>query len=389
MRVLLGITGSVAAYKGAYIARELTKRGYRVTALLTEGAQKFITPLQISSLIGESCYTDADFFAMRKKPVHIVLARENDLMVIAPATYDFIGKAANGIADCLLLSVFAAFRKPVLIAPAMHQDMWDSPILRENIEKLKAAGVKFIGPVEGELASGAGRGRMVEPMEIVAECEKVCGAIETLKGKTALIAYGRTEEDIDPVRVITNRSSGRMGCFLAERAKALGAKTILVEGEISVSPPHGDEKVKVRTHDEMESALKNLAPKADIVIMCAAVSDFKPARKSGSKIKRGKPLTLELEPTSDILREIAQEKRGDQIFVGFALESGDIEKKAAEKLKKKGVDIIVGNTLDAPGSDRIDGVIIDRKGNKTRIEGLHKAEVASLVFDYIANLLKG
>jgi len=388
MRVILGITGSVAAYKGAFLARLFVKRGHSVTGVLTRAAGKFITPLQISSLTGDRCFEEADFFAPQTKPLHIELAESADLLVVAPASYDFIGKAACGIADGLLLSVFSAFRRPVIVAPAMHSSMWNSPLLRENVEKLRAAGVHFVGPVEGALSSGeTGTGRMADPEEILRFSEKLFDEAEKLKGKKILIAYGRTEEEIDPVRVITNRSSGKMGYYLAERAKAMGAHTILVEGEISYKPPVGDEKHKVRTHAQMREVLIKLAPQTDVIIMSAAVPDFRPEIRNEEKIKRGKALELTLVPTCDILAEIGKNKKKGQVVVGFALESRNLEEIAREKLVRKNLDIVVGNTLEAPGSDFLNGFILDRQGELREFKGTHKAEVASVLFEKIAEFL--
>lgn len=388
MRVILGITGSVAAHKGASLARLFVKKGYRVTGVLTRAAERFITPLQISSLTGDECFKEADFFAPQTKPLHIELAESADLLVVAPASYDFIGKAACGIADGLLLSVFSAFRRPVVMAPAMHSSMWNSPFLRENMEKLRAAGVHFVGPVVGILSSGeSGMGRMADPVEILRFSEKLLGEAGKLKGKKVIIAYGRTEEEIDPVRVITNRSSGKMGYYLAERAKALGAYTILVEGEISYVSPVGDEKHRVRTHSQMRDAMMKLSPEADVIIMSAAVSDFRPEARSEEKIKRGNTLELTLVPTGDILAEIGKNKKEGQVLVGFALESKNLEEIAREKLSRKNLDIIVGNTVEAPGSDVLDGFILDKKGDVRKFKGAHKAEVASAIFEKIVEFL--
>lgn len=388
MNILLGISGSVAAFKGIILARLLSKKGHVVRTILTLGGREFVSPLQISSLTGEPCYLDEDFFVESDVPLHLDLAQWADLLIIAPATANTIARFRVGLADDLLSATYLAFDKMVIIAPAMHEAMWNSDSTRENVDALALRGNIFVGPYTGDLSTGEiGMGRMAEPEEIAAVVEDVEGKINVLRGKKFLVSLGRTEEDMDPVRVVTNRSSGRMGISLVRIFKALGAKVFTVSGEVSYPLPKRDDIIKVRSGEEMFQAMKELLPEVDVVVMVAAVSDFKPKTLRKDKIKRGKKLVVEFEPTRDILRELSGMKRSDQVFVGFALEEGDLLRKGKKKLKEKGLDLLIANRFSAIGSEVSEGVILT-EGEKEEFESLTKGELALRIVDWILRAIE-
>lgn len=388
MKVLLGVTGSIAAYKTLYLARELQKEGADVTVILTKSAQYFISSVSLSSLIQREVFTDDDFFTPRKYPLHIELAKWADIMLIAPATANTLAKLATGLADDLLSSTALSAKVPIILAPAMHTEMWESEATRDNVIKLRKRGFEFVGPVEGELSTGErGMGRMAEPEDIVAYLLRRYETKKILEGKKIVVAYGRTEEPIDQVRVITNRSSGKMGLALVEEAKKLGATVYAVEGEVVTPPPPTPYYVKVKTADEMLEALHSLIQDADALIMAAAVSDLKPARKKKTKLKREKT-KIDFIPTPDILEELSRKKREDQVFVGFALEDKKkLLKDAREKMKKKNVDIVVANPLEVMGSDWTEGYLLTRGGEEVPVKAITKREMATLILEKLAELL--
>ncbi len=350
MNVILGVTGSVAVFKSIILSRLLFKEGFNQKVILTQGALNFVKPLAYSSLTGADVYTDEDFF---KANTHIDIAKWGDVLLVAPATANFISKLALGIADNLLLSVALAFSGRIIIAPAMHTEMWENPSVKENVEKLRERGVEILDPVVGELSSGDfGKGRMVEPEAIVSYLKR-----DTPK---VLLVYGRTEEDIDDVRVITNRSSGRMGY---EIHKALQSKGIphrnVVVGCVRYFP---ENFVHLRTTKELLEYLKKNIPSFDVLIMLCAVSDFVPYKHEGKLDRRKGNISIELAPNVDVLRSLSSLK-GNRLFVGFALErESNLLDRAYSKLKEKGLDLIVANTLSSMGSESISGMLIDSNG---------------------------
>ncbi len=386
MKVLLGVTGSIAAYKSVVIARLLTKSGHEVKTILTRGGENFISSLSISNLTVNDVFTEDDFWIPNQKiPLHIELARWPDVVVVAPATMHFLGKLAHGLADDLLTSTIAAIDRPVLLAPAMHTEMWNSRVLQDNVKRLKIFGYEFIGPYEGELSSGdRGIGRMAEPEDIIERAIQIGNTERILRGKKVIITYGGTEEEIDDVRVITNKSSGKMGISLSRRAKELGAHVIAVVGRVEVQPLYYDEIFYAKSVDSLSMTLQEIVPDADILIMAAAVSDFKPVGRREGKVKRGGNLVIEFEPTEDILKNLSKTKKPHQVFVGFALESKNLLENARKKMEEKGVDMIVANYSTAMGNDFISGYILTREGEKIPIETLTKSELSIILFDKIA-----
>ena len=390
MKVLLGVTGSIAAYKSVIVARLLVKAGHEVKTILSRGGENFISSLSISNLTVNDVFTEDDFWIPGQKiPLHIELARWPDVVVVAPATMHFLGKLAHGLADDLLTSTIGAIDRPVLLAPAMHTEMWNSRVLQDNVKRLKIFGYEFIGPYEGELSSGdRGIGRMAEPEDIIERVIEIGNTERKLRGKKVVITYGGTEEDIDEVRVITNKSSGKMGISLSRRAKELGAHVIAVVGRVEVQPLYYDEIYYARGVDQLSATLHEIVPKADVLIMAAAVSDFKPVGRMEGKVKRGSKLVVEFEPTEDILKSLSKNKRPDQVFVGFALESKNLLENAKKKMEEKGVDMIVANYATAMGSDYISGYILTRDGEKIPLETITKSELAILLYDKIAEKIE-
>jgi len=386
-RVLLIVTGGISAYKSAYLVRLLKKSGADVRVVMTEAGSRFVTPLTFETLSENPVYID--MFAPRTEPgiEHVDLAVWADVVVVAPATADFIAKCATGIADDLASTTIVASRCAVYLAPAMNQAMWQSPTVRRNIETLRSDGRFIIEPGSGELACGEeGPGRMAEPEEIL---EALVAGLPggELSGLKVVVTAGRTEEDIDDVRFITNRSSGRMGFALARELKRRGAEVHLIHGAVDVEPPAVDRVTSVRSAREMADATKKAFPSCDLLLMTAAVSDFTPARKARGKIKREKStLKLELKSTEDILKSISRRKKKNQVVVGFALEAGEGEKEALKKLKSKGCDYIVLNLIgpDSGFSVPTNRVIVYNAGG--RVAGtplMSKEEVASAIVEIV------
>jgi phosphopantothenoylcysteine decarboxylase/phosphopantothenate--cysteine ligase len=345
-KILLVVTGGISAYKSAYLVRLLVREGASVRVLMTRAAARFVTPLTFEVLSGNPVPTD--MFAPRTgaPALHVDLAVWADAVVAAPATADFIGRIAGGLAHDLPSAVICAARCPVFFAPAMNDGMWDNPAVRRNIRQLEEDGRRIIDPGEGELACGSsGAGRMAEPERIASALASSLGP-GALEGIRLLVTAGRTEEDIDPVRYISNRSSGRMGFALAREAIRLGAEVTVVHGRVDVAAPAAAKKVSVRTAAEMKRAVTAEFRRCDVLLMAAAVADFTPASKSNTKIKRESvPASIDLEPTGDILASLAEKKKDGQVVVGFALESGDGEASARRKAREKGCDYIVLNTI--------------------------------------------
>ncbi|KPJ59428.1 MAG: hypothetical protein AMJ46_11335 [Latescibacteria bacterium DG_63] len=403
-RVLLGITGSIAAYKGVELLRELTKRGARVTVCMTSAARQFISPLTFEVLSGNSVLIDlftsppkttADLAPSEasSRVKHIEASTDSDLILIAPATANIIGKVASGIADDLLSSIVIAAQGKVVFAPAMNVRMWENPIVQENVARLRSLGYCFVEPESGALACGEeAKGRLAPIEKIVEELELLLRDRNALSGTRVLVTAGRTEEPIDDVRYISNRSSGKMGHAIASAARDMGAQVTLVSGRVSVEPPSGVKLVTVRTAADMRTAVMAAARNATMVVMTAAVSDFAPARTEKGKIPRsGEGLTLKLRGTRDILGELGK-KKGKKLLVGFAVEVEKEVARAKEKLKKKNLDLIVVNNplLEGAAFEEDTNIVsmIDRRGRVEKLPRLSKYEVAREVLKKALTLRK-
>ncbi|WP_053956939.1 bifunctional phosphopantothenoylcysteine decarboxylase/phosphopantothenate--cysteine ligase CoaBC [Inediibacterium massiliense] len=390
--VVVGITGGIAAYKGADVVSRLKKQGFEVFVIMTESAQEFINPLTFQSLSQNYVITD-----MFKEPKtweveHISLAKKADLFVIVPATANAIGKIANGIADDMLTTTVMATKAPVLLAPAMNTNMYENPIVQENIKKLKDFGYYFIEPAKGRLACGdVGRGKLPEPEEIVKEASLLLKNEQDLKGKKILITAGPTKEPIDPVRYITNHSSGKMGYAISECAANRGAEVLLISGSTNLETPKGVKKIDVVTTKNMyEEVLKHFSW-ADVVIKSAAVADYRPAYVQENKIKKkDNDLSITLTRNPDILKELGAKKE-HQILVGFAAETQNLLENANDKIKKKNLDFIVANDLTKEGagfkSDTNIVSIIDKNGSIDHYEKMSKTELAQIILDRVKNLM--
>jgi phosphopantothenoylcysteine decarboxylase/phosphopantothenate--cysteine ligase len=388
--VVLGVTGSIAAYKAAELASQLTQAGARVEVIMTEAATEFIAPLTFRNITGRPVVTKMFELASEFSVEHVALAEAADVVVIAPATADIIAKVAAGIADDMLCCTVLATKTPIIVAPAMHAAMYENPITQENLAKLKARGFTIVGPGYGWLASGGmGLGRLADVNEILGAICQVLGRSGDLAGRRIVVTAGGTQEPVDPVRCLTNRSSGKMGYALAEAARDRGAQVVLVSAPSSLPKPIGMDVANVGTAQEMYGAVKKAVDKADVLIMAAAVADYRPKKVSKSKIRRQRAssLTLELERTPDILAEV----KGKFLRVGFAAESEDLVANAKEKLEKKRLDLIVANDITAKGSgigaDTNQVVIIDRKGKVEKLPLLPKREVADRILDKVIQFL--
>jgi phosphopantothenoylcysteine decarboxylase/phosphopantothenate--cysteine ligase len=394
MKVALGVTGGIAAYKAAEIARLLQDRDIRVQVIMTQAAQEFVRPLTFAALTGEKVITGM-FDTGNAEPnidsavEHIAVAQSIDALLVAPATSDILAKFAHGIANDFLTTLYLATTAPVVVAPAMNVNMWNHPATQDNLETLRKRGVRVVEPDSGYLACGMiGPGRLAANETIVAAVLQILGASQDLAGETVLITAGPTREKIDPVRYITNRSSGRMGYALAEAALRRGARVLLVSGPTAVMPPDAVDVTRVETADQMRDAVLRLLPQATIVIKTAAVSDYRPKTIASQKLKRTGPMSLELEPTSDILAELAARKT-NQLIIGFAAETENILENARKKLTRKGLDAIVVNDVSREGvgfdSDR-NAVHIMTPDEVVEIPETTKWEVAQRVLDHAVKL---
>jgi phosphopantothenoylcysteine decarboxylase/phosphopantothenate--cysteine ligase len=397
MKVALGVTGGIAAYKAAEVLRLLQDRGIRVQVIMTRAAQEFVRPLTFAALSGEKVITDMFGSGEERQPnidsaiEHIAVAQSIDALVVVPATADILAHFAQGIATDFLTTLYLATTAPVVVAPAMNVNMWNHPATQANLEILRRRDVKIVEPDSGYLACGmVGQGRLAENEAIVAAVLESLGASQDLAGETVLITAGPTREKIDPVRYLTNRSSGRMGYALAEAALRRGARVLLVTGPTALIPPGAAEVTRVESTDEMRDAVLNLLPQASIVIKTAAVADYRPKSSAGQKIKRKGPITLELEATPDILKEIASKKRS-QIVVGFAAETENVLENARQKLVSKNLDAIVVNDVSREGvgfdSDR-NAVTIITRDQVVEVPETTKWEVAQRVLDQVVTLCK-
>jgi phosphopantothenoylcysteine decarboxylase / phosphopantothenate---cysteine ligase len=396
MKVALGVSGGIAAYKAVEIVRLLQERGIRVQVVMTQAAQEFVRPLTFAALSGEKVITDL-FSSENEQPniesavEHIAVAQSIDALVVAPATADVLGKFAQGLATDFLTTLYLATTAPVVVAPAMNVNMWNHEATQANIAVLKKRGVRVVEPDSGYLACGmTGPGRLAANETIVAAVLETLGASQDLAGETVLITAGPTREKIDPVRYLTNRSSGRMGYALAEAALRRGARVLLVTGPTALTPPSGAEVISVESAEEMREAVLRLLPECSVVIKAAAVADFRPRSAASQKIKRIGPMSLELEPTPDILAELARRKQS-QIIVGFAAETQNVLENARKKLSAKSADAIVVNDVSRQGigfdSER-NAVTIITHEEVVEVPETTKWEVAQRVLDQVAKLRK-
>lgn len=382
--ILLGITGSVAAYKSIELIKDLRQEGASVKVIMTEASKHFITPLSIELASGNSIYCD-----MFDSPLsHVRLPADADLLVVAPATANIIGKYANGIADDLLSTALLAFNGKVILAPAMNWRMYENPVFQKNLQYLISLGIKIMGPERGSLACGEeGIGRMAD-IEKIMEAVRTALTKQDLKGEIVLVAAGPTREYIDPIRYISNRSSGKMGYAIAKIAKRRGADVTLISGPVSIKPPEGIEVINVETAGEMHAAVMDNVSMSSIFIMAAAVADFMPSETKGSKIDKKERFSLNLVKTPDILEE-AGRFRNKPFIVGFAAETGQKLDRARRKLMDKNIDMIVFNDVSKTGSgfdvDTNEVVIIDRK-SEIGLPLMTKEEVADALFDRIKEL---
>jgi phosphopantothenoylcysteine decarboxylase/phosphopantothenate--cysteine ligase len=396
-KIVLGITGSIAAYKSCLIIRELIKAGAEVQVVITPAGKEFITPITLSALTQKPVISD--FFSQRDGTwhSHVALGLWADAMLIAPCTASTLGKMANGIADNMLITTYLSMKAPVFIAPAMDLDMYQHPTTQQNMERLKSFGNHIIEPASGFLASGLeGKGRMEEPERIVDFVDNVLSRMEKerceMSGKRILITAGPTYEKIDPVRFIGNYSSGKMGFALAEECADRGAEVTLIAGPVALRTTHPNiRRIDVESCEDMYQAATQAFPQQDAAILCAAVADFRPEHATDQKIKRGKDdLVIRLKPTYDIAAELGHMKSEHQVLVGFALETNNEEANAQRKLEKKNLDFIVLNSLQNKGtcfqSDENQISIISRDGQQD-YERKPKQDVASDIVDKLATLL--
>lgn len=395
MKIALGVCGGIAAYKAAEIVRLLQDRGIRVQVVMTASAQEFVRPLTFAALSGEKVITGMFSEQAGSEPniesavEHIAVAQSIDALVVVPATSDVLAKFAQGIANDFLTTLYLATTAPVVVAPAMNVNMWEHPATQQNLGTLRKRGVKIVEPDSGYLACGmTGPGRLAENEAVVAAVLEALGAAQDLAGETVLITAGPTREKIDPVRYISNRSSGRMGYALAEAALRRGARVLLVSGPTALKPPGAAEVVSVESAREMLDAVLRLLPEASIVIKTAAVSDYTISNPASQKIKRGAEMKLALEPAPDILAEIAKRKKS-QLVIGFAAETENVIENARQKLKSKSLNAIVVNDVSRDGvgfdSDR-NAVTILTPSETVQVPETTKWEVAQRVLDCVVDL---
>jgi len=395
MKIALGVTGGIAAYKAAEIVRLLQDRGIRVQVIMTRAAQEFVRPLTFAALSGEKVITGMFASGEEHAPnidsaiEHIAVAQSIDALVVAPATADIIAHFAQGIATDFLTTLYLATTAPVVVAPAMNVNMWNHSATQANVEILRKRGVKIVEPGTGYLACGmTGAGRLADNEAIVAAVLETLGASQDLSGETVLITAGPTREKIDPVRYLTNRSSGRMGYALAEAALRRGARVLLVSGPTSLTPPGAAQVTRVESTEEMRDAVLKLLPQANVVIKTAAVADYRPKVAAEQKLKRRGATTLELEATPDILQELSR-KKNSHLVIGFAAETENVLENARQKLVAKSLDAIVVNDVSREGvgfdSDR-NAVTIITRDEVVEIPETTKWEVAQRVLDQVVKL---
>jgi len=400
MRIVLGVSGGIAAYKAAEIARALIQNGHEVQVVLTHAAEEFIRPLTFASLTGRKVITDLFPSSPSASPEatlsssieHIGVAQETDLLLVAPATANVVGKFALGLADDFLSTMYLAFRGPVVLAPAMNTGMWEHPAVRANVDTLRRRGHTIVDPEDGFLACGTyGPGRLAELDKIVDAVERAFQPpVKDLDGETVLITAGPTQEPLDPVRYLSNRSSGKMGYALAQAAIDRGARAILISGPVNLNPPAGAEVIHVRTASEMRDAVFANLEAATVVIKSAAVADFRPSAESKQKIKKTSArISLELDPTPDILAELGH-KRGDRLLIGFAAETENLEREARRKLETKNCDMVVANLVGQAEtgfeSDMNEVALALRTGEFIPLPRASKREIADQILSQILKL---
>ncbi len=395
--VLMGVTGGIAAYKSAELVRALQADGHAVQAILTKAATKFITPLTIASLTGNKVITDlfddsSPDETLHSAIAHIDVAQGADVLLVAPATADTLAKFALGLADDFLSTAHLAFRGPLVLAPAMNTNMWEHPATRENLATLRTRGARIVEPAAGELACGTvGPGRLAELDDIVAAVRSALGAGSDLQDECVLVTAGPTREALDPVRYISNRSSGRMGFALAAEAAKRGARVILISGPVAQPTPPGCERIDVESAAEMHQAVLQRLGQASFAVMAAAVADYRPEHQAASKLKKRDGLPrLSLEETPDILQSAAARK-GDRVLVGFAAETDDLEANGRRKLQSKGCDLMVANPVGgATGfdSELNQGMLLAADGSTHRLGPMSKDEMAGRILDEAIRLRK-
>ncbi len=395
MNVVLGVGGGIAAYKAAELSRALMRRGCAVNTVMTRGATEFIQPLTFAALTGRKVITGlfdghSPEAVLASSVEHISVAQENDVLVVAPATADILAKFANGLADDFLSTLYLAFIGPVVLAPAMNTNMWEHPATKANLAMLRARGHRIVGPDSGELACGTvGPGRLAE-VEAIADAVLATTRQQDLSGETVVISAGPTQEAIDPVRYISNRSSGKMGYALAEAAAARGAQVILVSGPVHLPAPTGVEVVPVRSAREMRDAVMAHLEPATILIKAAAVADYHVTDIAPQKLKKtAARVTLDLDPTPDILAEVGA-KKGDRLLIGFAAETQNLVAEAKRKMTTKNADMVVANLVNQSGtgfeSDENEVTLVLRTGETHHIERASKRDVAHQIFDHALRL---
>jgi phosphopantothenoylcysteine decarboxylase/phosphopantothenate--cysteine ligase len=397
MRITLGVTGGVAAYKAAELVRRLQQEGYTVQVVMTRGAREFITPLTFAALTGEKVITDLFQDSSRGEAnlesaiEHIAVAQKTDLLLVAPATADILAKFARGIADDFLTTLHLATTAPLVVAPAMNVNMWEHTATQENIALLRKRGVHIVQPDEGYLACGmTGAGRLAGQEEIIKVVREVLHPVTDLEGEIVVVTAGPTREDIDPVRYLSNRSSGKMGYAVAAAARRRGAKVILISGPTKLDVPAGVERVDVKTAEEMRIAVQERATQCTIAVFAAAVADYRPAAPHARKMKRShEELSIRLQPTTDILAEFARTK-GERLVVGFAAETDQVAENARKKLREKNADLMVANdvTAEDAGFDHDTNVVtlFSRDGRDLALPKLTKGEVAQRILDEVVRL---
>ena len=389
MKVLLAVGGGIAAYKAAELARLLMQQGHQVQAVMTAAAEEFVRPLTFAALTGRKVLTD--LFAIEAAIEHISVAQEHEVLVIAPATADLMAKLAHGLAGDFLTTLYLAFTGPVVLAPAMNVNMWQHPATQANLATLTQRGHTFVEPGSGYLACGmVGPGRLADPEAIAAAVERVGNPRRDLDGETVLITAGPTQEPLDPVRYISNRSSGKMGYALADAAARRGARVILVSGPVHLPAPCGVEVVNVRTAAEMRDRVMENLPAAGIVIKAAAVADFHLSNVPEQKVKKtAARVSLELDPTPDILAELGR-KKGDFLLIGFAAETQNLQQESRRKLESKNCDMVVGNLVGSRDlgfeTDDNEVVLTLRTGPAIALPRASKRVLADLIFDEVLKL---
>ena len=397
MRVALGVTGGIAAYKAAELVRVLQDKGLEVQVIMTRSARRFVTPLTLASLSGRKVITDM-FATSGGEPnvesaiEHIAVAQSIDALVVAPATANIIAKIARGIADDFLTTLCLATRAPLIIAPAMNVNMWENSATQENLDILRGRGATILDPDEGYLACGmTGPGRLASVETIARALFATLGIREDLRDEKVLVTAGRTEEPLDAVRYLSNRSSGKMGYALAEASRRRGARVSLVSGPASLEPPQGVHFERVRTAEEMAEAVLRHLDESSVVLMAAAVADFRPAESQNGKIKKRDGFsTMKVEPTRDILAEIARRRRPSQVVVGFAAEAERVLENASRKLREKGLDLIVANDVTREGAgfevDTNIVTLIFPDGREIPLDKMSKLDVAKRVLDQVVEM---